>query len=704
MAYKFQLGAFTASGSIKAEEGFDANEQNITNVGSINVDTLAADGTEIDIALANNQAAALEIKEGSNVYQKFVTSTGSEAIEFMKPTDFGNQASANMNIDTGDIASAVVINKSPVITLGGDLGGNATLTELGNATLTATIQAGSVEHGMLADDIISGQDELLHADIADADDMMISDGGVIKRVGVDSLRDHFFGVVSGDVLIADGGAATIQANAVEDSMLNDNVATGLAGDGLAAASGVLSVGVDDSTIELDSDAVRVKAAGITEAHLNASVAGAGLSGGGGSALAVEVSGALKVASDKVAISGSIAELNGGLAFSGGADSISGLKMLPSNTPNIANASLIAANDLFLLGDQSDSFAAKNITLAKFAEKLAGDGLSQDADGIIDAEVDDSSIEIDSGSNALQVKALGVTNGMLAGSIANSKLVNDSVTLTQGAGMAALGAVALGSSITVGVDGVLEDLDTLGAASADGEFIVATGAGAFAYESGNTARTSLGLGTGDSPQFTSLTLSGDLTVNGAMTTISTTNLDVEDNLILLGSGSQGAGHANDMGLVFRTGNDQKDHGFIYDQSLARFAMIKEAADSDLMDATATGNLTIDAYADLQVNKLIADSIEAVIVESVQTVNSTGALSLSSGTIVKCDSQSGDITITLPSSVGNSGKIVKFKKISAANNVVLDADGSETIDGEALITLESPFAAVSLISDGANWFVM
>ena len=41
--------------------------------------------------------------------------------------------------------------------------------------------------------------------------------------------------------------------------------------------------------------------------------------------------------------------------------------------------------------------------------------------------------------------------------------------------------------------VLEDLDTLGAAASDGEFIVATGAGAFAYESGATARTSLGLG-------------------------------------------------------------------------------------------------------------------------------------------------------------------------------------------------------------------
>lgn len=39
--------------------------------------------------------------------------------------------------------------------------------------------------------------------------------------------------------------------------------------------------------------------------------------------------------------------------------------------------------------------------------------------------------------------------------------------------------------------VLDDLNTLGAASTDGEIIVATGAGAFAYESGATARTSLG---------------------------------------------------------------------------------------------------------------------------------------------------------------------------------------------------------------------
>jgi hypothetical protein len=89
-----------------------------------------------------------------------------------------------------------------------------------------TIAAGAVEHGMLADDIISGQAETAHADIADADELMLSDNGTITRVGVDSLRDHFFGVVSGDATIADGGALTIAATAVEASMLNNNIISG----------------------------------------------------------------------------------------------------------------------------------------------------------------------------------------------------------------------------------------------------------------------------------------------------------------------------------------------------------------------------------------------------------------------------------------------------------------------------------------------
>lgn len=98
-------------------------------------------------------------------------------------------------------------------------------------------------------------------------------------------------------------------------------------------------------------------------------------------------------------------------------------------------------------------------------------------------------------------------------VANEHINHSSVTLTAGTGLS--GGGDLTASRTFNVTGVLEDLDTLGAATADGQFIVATGAGAFGYESDNVARTSLGLGTSDSPTFAGGTFTGKLLydVNG-----------------------------------------------------------------------------------------------------------------------------------------------------------------------------------------------
>jgi len=52
-------------------------------------------------------------------------------------------------------------------------------------------------------------------------------------------------------------------------------------------------------------------------------------------------------------------------------------------------------------------------------------------------------------------------------------------------------VAIGSNVQA-FGAVLDDFNSLGAVSSDGQIIVGTGSGAFAYESGATARTSLGL--------------------------------------------------------------------------------------------------------------------------------------------------------------------------------------------------------------------
>ena len=65
---------------------------------------------------------------------------------------------------------------------------------------------------------------------------------------------------------------------------------------------------------------------------------------------------------------------------------------------------------------------------------------------------------------------------------------------------------------------------------DSEMIVGDGSGDPVAESGATLRTSIGVGTGDSPTFTGLTLSGDLTVQGADIdlTNAATDIDLVDN--------------------------------------------------------------------------------------------------------------------------------------------------------------------------------
>ncbi len=61
--------------------------------------------------------------------------------------------------------------------------------------------------------------------------------------------------------------------------------------------------------------------------------------------------------------------------------------------------------------------------------------------------------------------------------------------------------------------VLDDLNTLGAVGANSEFLVGTGIGALAWENASTARTSLGVGTGDSPVFANVNVATSIIHSG-----------------------------------------------------------------------------------------------------------------------------------------------------------------------------------------------
>lgn len=61
-----------------------------------------------------------------------------------------------------------------------------------------------------------------------------------------------------------------------------------------------------------------------------------------------------------------------------------------------------------------------------------------------------------------------------------------------------------------------------------------------------------------------------------------------------------------------------------------------------------------------------------------------------------------TLTLPTAIGRANKVYKIKKTDITSNVVvIDASGTETIDG--LLTWDLRFAEdyIEIVSDGANW---
>ncbi len=251
-----------------------------------------------------------------------------------------------------------------------------------------------------------------------------------------------------------------------------------AGDALSKTGNTLDVEVDNSTIVVVADALQVKNSGITLSKLanldNLKVIG-NVSGGSATPAAVSI-----LDEDGMA-SNSDTALATQQSIKAYVDAQITAQDLDFSTDSGAGAVDLDSQTLaFTSGEGID------ITHADQAVTISAEDATATNKGVASFSGDNFAVS----SGAVTIKD---------GGVANAELENSSVTLVQGAGMAALGEVSLGGNVTVAVDGVLEDLDTLGPATADGEFIVATGEGAFAYESGATARASLGLTIGTDVQ-------------------------------------------------------------------------------------------------------------------------------------------------------------------------------------------------------------
>jgi len=129
--------------------------------------------------------------------------------------------------------------------------------------------------------------------------------------------------------------------------------------------------------------------------------------------------------------------------------------------------------------------------------------------------------------------------------------------------------------------------------------------------------------GDVTLSQNLVVTGDFTVNGTTTTVSTTNMKVSDTLIELNTGA--TSNANDMGIIMERGSTGNNAIFMFDESADEFTVGTTTATND-----ATGNISITAgtftAATLKGNLVVADD------GNIGSASDTDAIAIASNGVV------------------------------------------------------------------------
>mgnify|MGYP001199377427 CR=1 FL=1 len=320
-------GTAVASKAVVLDASRDiANLRNITGAGNLNMNTISMTGFSVqddgDTALKS-----LAVDNSSTIgcdADTDIMTFAAQSLTIANDVDFNvNKAgglqiagsavtstAAELNFLDGSTAGTAVASKAVVLDASKDITGLGQLSAVG--------LSGSLRFSLDVE-ADGGLGMTPFQNSANVADLKIS-GAFMPATAAVLASESFVGL---------SASGSVKQFSIAD------LATAQAGDGLAASSGVLSVGVDDSSIEINSDALRVKAAGITDSMLNDDVA-TGLAGVG-----------LAAASGVMAL-----DLN-----------------------ELGAADIDVANDSIAIIDANDSNASKKESIVDLVAGIAGAGLS-----------------------------------------------------------------------------------------------------------------------------------------------------------------------------------------------------------------------------------------------------------------------------------------------------------------------------------------
>ena len=343
----------------------------------------------------------------------------------------------------------------------------------------------------------------------------------------------------------------------------------VAGDGLTGGGTTgdvtLTVGVDNSSVELNSDALRVKALGITDGMLAGNISNSKLTNSG------------------LTVNGATIALGATGSFDTDATSegSSNLYHTTERVQDVVGAMATAGTNITLAYDDTAG------TLTINSSGKTQEEIEDIVDNLVVGGVNITATYVDAaGTLTLDGKSDAAIRGLVS---AGGDLAYNSST----------GVISFTERTDAQVRGLVDVSD----AGGDGSLAYNSSTGVITYTGGSASETRahLSAGTGvtysggafsigqavatsSDVAFNDLTLAGDLVVNGTTTTVSSTNTTMTDGLIELGYGTTGT-PANDTGIVIERGDSA--NAFIgFDESADKFTM-----GTGTFTGATTGNLSI-----------------------------------------------------------------------------------------------------------------
>ncbi len=418
-----------------------------------------------------------------------------EAAQDAVAAAFAGGTQSGLTVTYNDATNSLSLNvNDPTITLSGDVNGSATMTDLGNVTITTTIQPNSVVLGtdttgnyVATVGVTAGTG--LSVSGSGTENAAVTIAGVDATTsvkGVASYSSTNFNVTSGVVTtkaftigntaINNGGTTTslpgltditagnlfINANEISASNTNGNISLKPNGTGTIAVNSKRITGLAEPIDPTDAVTKQYADGIATGLHVKEGVDAATTT-----TLAIHTGGSVTYNNGTAGV-GATLTLGVALTTLDGHTLINGDRILIKNEANaihngiyVRTSSTVLTRDTLFDSDEEieggdfvfvvegtvnagtgwvqtatvNIIGTDAIVFQQFSGSgtyEAGAGLSLTS-GVFDVNVDSSSIEIS--ADTLRVKAAGITNAMLAGSISNDKLTNSTIS-----------GVALGSTL------------------------------------------------------------------------------------------------------------------------------------------------------------------------------------------------------------------------------------------------------------------